>query len=231
MSNPVQSARRRILAAALPNVAFDGWTDALLRHAVQDAGLEPTMAARAFPGGVVDLAAFFVADADRRMVAALRKADLPALPVRQRIATAVRIRLEQNDAHREAIRRALGLFALPRHAGLGLKTLYRTVDAIWRAAGDRSTDYNFYTKRALLAGVYSATLVYWLNDNSEGHEETWAFLDRRIADVMRIERVKSRAIAAADRLPDPFGVLRRVRGVGEAAGLKAEAPGAEGKDG
>ena len=91
----------------------------------------------------------------------------------------------------EATRRALALLSLPFHAGRGLKLLYRTVDAMWYAAGDTSTDFNFYTKRATLAGVYSSTLLYWLSDRSPGGEATWAFLDRRIDDVMKIEKLKS----------------------------------------
>jgi ubiquinone biosynthesis protein COQ9 len=112
--------------------------------------------------------------------------------IRDRIKSAVRIRLERHTGEREAARRALALLALPLNAGLGLKLLYKTVDAMWYAAGDTSTDFNFYTKRATLAGVYSATLLYWLNDRSDGSESTWAFLDRRIDDVMKIEELKSR---------------------------------------
>src|SRR4029077_14179482 len=93
---------------------------------------------------------------------------------------------------REAARRALALLALPLNAGLGLKLLYRTVDAMWYAAGDTSADFNFYTKRAILAGVYSSTLLYWLNDRAEGSEATWSFLDRRIDDVMKFEKFKDR---------------------------------------
>jgi ubiquinone biosynthesis protein COQ9 len=107
-------------------------------------------------------------------------------------------------SHREAVRRALGLLALPHNAPVAATTLWRTVDAIWYAAGDTATDFNYYTKRGLLAGVYSATVLYWLEDRSEGLADTWTFLDRRIGDVMRVPQALG---AIRDRLaafPNPF---------------------------
>ena len=111
--------------------------------------------------------------------------------------------------HREALRHVLSFLALPQNAPLGLKCLYRTVDAMWRAAGDTATDYNFYTKRMLLSGVYGSTLLYWLDDESADYEDSWAFLDRRIADVMTIEKTKGRLKGFFDKLPDPGELLRR----------------------
>lgn len=207
--------RAKILAAALPHAAFDGWSESTLDRAVADAGLDPApdpaLGRRAFPRGAVDLLEFFIADADDRMLRELEARDLPSMRMRERITTAIRVRLEQNQAHREAVRRGLTLLALPQNGPLALKTLYRTVDAIWHAAGDRATDFNFYSKRAILAGVYSATLLYWLTDDSEGAAKTWVFLDRRIAEVMRFEKAKARAAGLRDRLPDPFRILRRAR--------------------
>jgi ubiquinone biosynthesis protein COQ9 len=113
------------------------------------------------------------------------------LKIRERIKVAVRARIEQTVGGRESVRRGLAMLALPPNGPLGLKLLYRTVDAIWYAAGDTSTDFNFYTKRAMLAGVYSSTLLYWLNDRSGDSEATWAFLDRRIDNVMRFEKLKA----------------------------------------
>jgi ubiquinone biosynthesis protein COQ9 len=114
----------------------------------------------------------------------------------------VRARLEQLAPHREAVRRALSYLALPQNAALGAKCLYRTVDAIWYAAGDTATDYNFYTKRLLLAGVYSSTVLFWLNDKSEGYAETWAFLDRRIAEVVKLGGALGRTVGGLLDLPD-----------------------------
>ncbi len=144
----------------------------------------------------------FSADIDRRMLAALEARDLKAMKHRQRVATAVRARLELLAPQREAVRRGLSFLAVPRNAALGVRCLYRSVDAIWHAAGDTSTDYNFYTKRLLLAGVYSATLLFWLNDESKGHAATWAFLDRRLAEVIKIGGTLGRAIGGLLDLPD-----------------------------
>jgi len=169
---------------------------------------------RAFPAGPADAIEHFATMADRAMLEALERHDLSGMSVRERVALAVRMRLEGLGGEREAIRRALGFLALPGQAPLGLKLLYRTVDAIWWAVGDRSTDFNFYTKRALLAAVYSATLLYWLDDRSEGAANSWAFLDRCLADVMKIPQIAGRlreaAGAAFDRLPNPFKLFRRV---------------------
>src|SRR3546814_369976 len=139
-----------------------------------------------FPGGPQELIRAFSAAGDRRMLEALEGLDLGAMKVREKIAAGVRCRLEAVAAHREAVRSGLAFFALPQNAAAGLASLYRTVDAIWYAAGDRATDYNFYTKRALLAGVYPSTLLYWLNDRAEGFAAPWAFLDRRIGEVLKV---------------------------------------------
>ena len=202
--------KRLVLARALPHVAFDGWTPPLLARAVAAAGLGDLDRRRLFPRGVADLVDFHLYEADRRMLTALAVHDLERLKVRERIALAVRLRLRAL-ASREVARRTLAYQALPGRGARALRALYRTVDAIWRAAGDRATDFNFYTKRALLAGVYSSTLLYWLNDRSDDAAETWAFLDRRIADVMRIEKLKGRAGRLGRCLPSPWDALGRLR--------------------
>ena len=175
---------------------------------------DPGEARQAFPGGPVAFVTYHAAYADRRMEEALKESDLAAMRVRERIAHAVRLRLEQNAAHREAIRAALPILAQPANGGPALYSLYRTVDTIWFAVGDKSTDFGFYTKRALLAGVYLSTLLYWLNDGSEGAQATWAFLDRRIADVMRIQTTQARF---ARFRPPGMELLRRLRKAARAA--------------
>ncbi len=188
----LDAEKRALLAAALREVPFSGWSDRILVHAAKAAGLDPTLPLRAFPGGVAELVDFFVAEADRAMVAALAARDLAGLRIPERIALAIRLRLEGQAGHKEAVRRAAAFYALPFHAARALKGLYRTVDAMWHAAGDTATDFSFYTKRMTLAGVYSATLAYWLQDRSEGSAATWAFLDRRLRDVGRIPRLRRR---------------------------------------
>lgn len=203
--------RQAALQAALRHVPFDGWTEGVLRAAMSDAGLDPRLARRLFRRGVRDLVDFFAQDADRRMAEELARQPLAQMKVRERITAAVRLRLEQSEAHREAVRRAVIFQASPL-AGLdGARSVWRTADAMWRAAGDRATDFNWYSKRALLAGVYASTLLYWLADDSDEREATWEFLGRRIADVMRIEKVKGRLGGFAPPLPSPFRALACLR--------------------
>jgi ubiquinone biosynthesis protein COQ9 len=200
-----------VLRAALPNVPFDGWTMATLEAAAEQEGLGRAAAHRLFPGGPRDAVAHFRSLADRLMMEDLARLDLAAMKVRERIATGVRLHLERWTPYREAIRAALALSPLPPYVGDSLRGGYNTVDAIWRAAGDRSTDYNFYTKRGLLAGVYAATVLYWLNDRSEGCAETWRFLDRRIQNVMEIPKLQKRIADGLRRLPDPRRLFTRLR--------------------
>ena len=182
----LEKTREKLLLATLPQVTFDGWTQRAIDAGASDAGLDRAAALNAFPGGPAEMLEFFGSWADAQMLAELEKQKLAEMRVRDRVATAVRTRLGIIEPHREAVRRGLSLLALPPYAPVALKMLYRTVDAIWYAAGDSSTDYNFYTKRMLLAGVYSSTLLYWLNDGSEDYAESWAFLERRISEVLKI---------------------------------------------
>lgn len=208
----IRAERDALIDAALIHVPFDGWTKTALKRAAQDIGLAAGDADRLFPGSATDMIAWHSGLADRRMMAALSEQDLDSLRIRDRIATAVMTRLEQNAADREAVRRGLAILSRPRNAPLALQLLYRTVDDMWFAAGDRSTDWNFYSKRGLLAGVYSSTLMVWLNDQTDGFEETRAFLDRRIENVMQIPKIKSRITSLAERLPRNLGAFRAYRG-------------------
>lgn len=189
--DPDRELRDRVADAVASEAVFEGWSRAALSAASRRLELPVGEADRLFPGGPVQVLTHVSERADVRTVEDMEKEGVADLKVRDRIRSAVRIRLERHAGDREAARRALALLSLPFNAGLALKLLYRTVDAMWYAAGDTSTDFNFYTKRATLAGVYSATLLFWLNDRSPGSEATWAFLDRRIDDVMKIEKLKS----------------------------------------
>jgi ubiquinone biosynthesis protein COQ9 len=194
----------RILLAALPHVLFDGWSDKALAQGARDLGLDRRQARIAFPGGVREAVLAFSAEGDRRMLAALAERDLSQMRFRDRIAFAVRARFEALAPYREAVRRSLSFLALPPHAPLAMRATYRTVDAVWRAVGDRSTDFNFYTKRALLAAVYGATALYWLSDDSEGSAKTWEFLDRRLDDVMAIPKARGKLRELLSSLPFPL---------------------------
>jgi len=193
MTNTAETAARdAMLEAALPNIPFDGWNKT------------------GFPRGATDAIAHFSDWADQHMVTALQAHDLPAMKVRERITLSVRTRLELLENHREAVRSSLSILAMPVNSPLAARLLARTADAMWHAARDTSTDFNYYTKRALLMAVQAATVVYWLNDESEGRAETWAFLDRRIANVLKV----GKGIGAVKNLKPPsflFAPFRALR--------------------
>jgi ubiquinone biosynthesis protein COQ9 len=132
--------------------------------------------------------------------------------LRDRVAAAVRARIEVLAPYKEAARRAAAFLSQPQNATLAAKLLMTTVDAIWRAAGDRSSDFSYYTKRAMLAGVYGTTLAYWFSDSSDGHSSTWTFLGHRIDNVMQIEKWRGQAREALSKLPDPLEFFKGLRG-------------------
>jgi len=202
MSETIDETRAALLQASLTHVPFDGWGRRAMLAGAEDLGLEHAALDNAFPGGAGELIESFFAEVDLRMLEALEAKDLSEMRLRDRVAFAVRLRLDLLVAHREAVRRGLSFLALPQNAALSLKLLYRAVDAIWHGVGDRSTDYSFYSKRLLLAGVYSSTLLVWLNDRSEGHAETWAFLERRIDDVIKVGPVIGRTMDGLLGFPD-----------------------------
>lgn len=183
--------KAKLLQAAKPHVVFDGWTEATFQAAIKDTGIDPAMAREACPRGPVDLALAFHAAGDAEMLERMKAADLEAMRYRDRVIFAVRTRLELVE-DKELVRRGMTLFALPQNAGLGAQAMWQTVDAIWRALGDTSQDVNWYTKRMTLSAVYASTVLYWLGDCSDGNADTWAFLDRRIEDVMQFEKFKAR---------------------------------------
>ena len=207
--------RQRLLTAILNHVPFDGWSETALQAAGQETGIPTERMLNAFPGGAKDVLILWHEVADQEMIAAMASPEIAHLRTRERVAAAIRIRLEANMAHREAVRAGCTVLLLPQNAAIATRLLYNTVNAIWYAIGDKSTDYNFYTKRALLAGVYSATVMYWLNDKSPDCAATWNFLERRIADVMRVPQLVSQATSRlrelADRLPTPTNLFRHGR--------------------
>jgi len=183
--------REAVLAASLPHAAFDGFTDQLLQKAGAEAGVAKADLARLFENGPLSLIEFYSGWADAEMEK--RLGDLKAMKIRERIALAVKTRLAILKPHKEAARRAAAMLSLPMHAALGAKLMYRTVDAMWRAAGDTSTDFNFYTKRGILAGVYGSTAMRWFNDTSADEKATEEFLTARIENVMQFEKLKAKA--------------------------------------
>jgi ubiquinone biosynthesis protein COQ9 len=212
MKSPLaESQRAALIEAMLPDVPFDGWSRAALRAAARRIGMPVGEALALFSGGPAEYVACFSRWADSHMLDRLESLPLDPLRLPQRVALAVNIRLEIVEPWREAVRRALTVLAMPQHAPLSARLLYETVDGIWYAAGDKATDFSFYTKRATLAAIYTATLLYWLEDRSPGFVDSRAFLDRRIADVGRISAARRRLETALERLPNPFRLLRPLR--------------------
>ncbi|MEO1317601.1 MAG: COQ9 family protein [Pseudomonadota bacterium] len=193
--DPLAETREQLIDAALPNVVFDGWGKEALDAALEETGIDAQMGALAFPRGGVDMALAFHELMDRRLLAKLEETDLHAMRIRERVTFCVRARLELVAEHKDAVRRGATLLALPPYAADSARALWSTSDIIWTACGDRSDDYNWYTKRAILSSVYSATVLYWLGDESEGSVDTWAFLDRRIENVMQFEKLKAQVQA------------------------------------
>lgn len=200
-----------LVEALLPNVPFDGWTPKSAEQGCRDLGVPPERARLVFPGGAADMVGAYIEKADADMTAALEAAGIGTMKIRERIRLAVWTRLQQATPHREAVRRALGILGMPQNLVLSARTLWRTADAMWRAAGDTATDYNHYTKRITLGAVYASTLLVWLDDESEEQADTAAFLDRRIEGVMKFEKTKARALGQGDNLPSLTRFLGRLR--------------------
>jgi ubiquinone biosynthesis protein COQ9 len=216
----VAATRAKVIAAALPHVAFDGWTDRTLAHAVEDAGVEPGLSRLAFPRGGVDLALAWHHAKDAELARRLSDEDLLGLRFRDRVAHAIMLRLDLVADDREAVRRGAALFALPHHAPDGARAIWHTADTIWNALGDDSRDLNWYTKRTTLSAVYSSALLYWLGDHTPNCAATREFVQRRIDNVMQFEDVKARIARnplAAAMMKGPQRLLDRIRAPGDTA--------------
>jgi ubiquinone biosynthesis protein COQ9 len=190
MTETAQNPKEQLLEAALLHVPFDGWSEATFQAAIADTGIDSTVARAVCPRGSVDLAVAFHKRGDAMMIDRMKSENLSEMKFRDKIAAMVRFRLEV-VTDKEVVRRGTTLFALPQYAPDGAKLVWGTCDAIWETLGDSSEDVNWYTKRATLGAVYSSTVLYWLGDTSEGHKATWEFLDRRIDNVMQIEKLKA----------------------------------------
>ena len=199
--NAAQTTQYQLIEAVLNHIPFDGWSEASLKMAAADCGVSEAELTTLFPAGIADAIAAYGAWADEKMKAAFLdryEAELSVMPVHIKIRTLILIRLEQAAPHKEVVRRTMAVLARPQHAKLAAKLLYETVDVMWRTAGDTATDYNFYTKRATLSAVYSATLLAFLADNSADMAKTESFLDRRLADIARIPKLAKPAKGMAN---------------------------------
>jgi ubiquinone biosynthesis protein COQ9 len=199
-ASPLEQLRRRVALAVGENAVFDGWTRAAVDSAAGQLGIDPVQARLAMPKNQAGMIDTYIQEVDRALEAYFTPERLGGMKIREKIRGLVWRRLEVMGPAREAVRRALAILAMPQNLPLALSISWRTADVMWRIAGDRSTDFNHYTKRMTLGAVYGSTLLVWLDDSSEGWSETAAFLDRRIDDVMRFEKFKADWRGSSDHL-------------------------------
>jgi ubiquinone biosynthesis protein COQ9 len=208
---PLEQLRRRLALAVAENAVFDGWTQAAVDSAAAQLGVDPVQARLAMPKSQAGMINIYIQEVDRALEAYFTPERLRDMKIRDKIRSLVWRRLEIMGPAREAVRRALAILAMPQHLPLALRISWRTADRMWRIAGDTSTDFNHYTKRMTLGAVYGSTLLVWLDDESDGWIETAAFLDRRIDDVMRIEKLKADWRGSSERRLSPSRFFGRLR--------------------
>ncbi|WP_299348370.1 COQ9 family protein [uncultured Shimia sp.] len=204
--------KEKLLDAALSYVVFDGWSETTFKAAIAESGVSDVLAQAVCPRGAVDLAVAYHKRGDAAMLARFETEDVSELRYSEKVAALVRFRLEAVE-DKETVRRGSALFALPQYAGTGAELIWGTCDAIWTALGDTSEDFNWYTKRATLSGVYGSTVLYWLGDVSEDSQATWEFLDRRIENVMQFEKAKAqfKASPMGKLMQGPLSALERIK--------------------
>lgn len=210
-ADPSLSARRALLSAALSHAPFDGWTQTTLKQACKDANLPKGAEELYFPGGPLEMIEFWNAENDNYMRAQLEKLDLSTMRIRDKVTQAVLARFEAIGSHEQAARRALARTALPDGLSLSPKILWAAADSIWRAIGDTSTDFNYYTKRTTLSAVISTSLGAWLSDEGPKKEKAKAFLDARIENIMQFEKAKFQMKKRIAAMPDPIELLGKLR--------------------
>ena len=209
--SPLEQLRRRLALAVGENAVFDGWSRKAIDSAAGQLGIDPVQARLAMPksqSGKIDL---YIQEVDRSLEAWFTPKRLQDKKIREKIRALVWKRLEIMGPAREAVRRGLAILAMPQNIPLALRMSWRTADLMWRIAGDTSTDFNHYTKRMTLGAVYASTLLAWLDDQSEGWKDTAGFLDRRIDDVMRFEKLKAEWRGTSDRRISPSRFFGRLR--------------------
>lgn len=210
--NTSLEALRLSLAPAIAEAAaFDGWKGEAVTAAAEMEGVDPALAAFAFEGGAMQMISAWIARIDADMADALPASQIGNLPIRERIRRLVQFRLDALIGKEEALRRALAIMAMPQNVPAAARLGWSSADAMWRLAGDTATDYNHYTKRMTLGSIYAATLAYFAQDTSDGHEDTRAFLDRRIENVMQFEKAKAKLLKPRDENFSLMRMLGRLR--------------------
>ena len=211
--NSIEKLQAKLVLASLRHVVFDGWNRVSLQRAAADLSWPGAEVDRLFPRGGLDAAIIFSKLADEEMLACTSREFSSEMRIRDRVKRTVQCRLEFLEPHREAIRRLTSFMLVPGNGRHSFSLLYSTVDAIWFAVGDKSADFSFYTKRALLAGVVASTNIFWLEDQSEGRQHTWEFLDRRINDVLGIQKIRTKSEQIREMMPNPLSCFSRLRSV------------------
>jgi ubiquinone biosynthesis protein COQ9 len=209
--SPLEQLRRKLALAVGENAVFDGWSRAAVDSAAQQLGIDTVQARLAMPKSQAGMIDTYIQEVDRALEAHFTPELLAGMKIREKIRSLVWQRLEIQGPAREAIRRALAILAMPQNVPLALRISWRTADLMWRIAGDIRTDFNHYTKRMTHGAVYGSTLLVWLDDQSEGWTDTAAFLDRRIDDVMKIEKLKADWRKSSDLRLSPSRFFGRLR--------------------
>lgn len=207
----LEDLRLRLAPLVADAAVFDGWSAQAVRAAAEQSDIDSEVAVYAFRGGAMEMVAAWIGSIDRAMVQALSSDELAAYPVRERIRRLVQFRLDALAGREEALSRALTVMAMPQNVPEALRLGWQSADVMWRLAGDRATDYNHYTKRAILGGVYAATLAIFADDDSLGKTQTKAFLDRRIEGIIKFEKAKARFVRPADERFSMARFLGRLR--------------------
>lgn len=210
-SDGLDPFRLKLAPAIADAAAFDGWTELAVRTAAEQLGEDPDAAAYAFAGGAVTMIDAWIASVDAAMAEALPAERLAKLKIRERIRALVLFRIDAVTPHKEALRRAQAILAMPRNAPQAIRLGWRSADVMWRLAGDTATDYNHYTKRLTLGSIYAATMAVFVGDTSDGHADTKAFLDRRIDGIMTFEKAKARVLGKDLERFSPARFLGRLR--------------------
>ncbi|WP_265569529.1 COQ9 family protein [Sphingomicrobium nitratireducens] len=208
---PLEQLRADMALKVAENAVFDGWTAKAVEATAAQMEVDPAKAKLAFPKEPAAMVAAWIEAVDAEMARRLPPEKLAAMKIRDRIRALIWTRLEIAGEAREAVRQGLSILSMPKNIPLGLSTAWHSADVMWRLAGDRATDFNHYSKRTILSGVYGATLLAWLDDESEGWSETAAFLDRRLADVMKFEKFKAEWRGRAEQRPSLVRFLGRLR--------------------
>ncbi len=211
-TDPTLDEIRAFLAPYIAEEAvFDGWGKNALENVAAAHDIDPDVARLAFPGGAIGMIDAWIGDVDARMREEYPIEKLADMKIRERIRVLVQFRLDAVTGIKEALRSATAIMANPRHVVRTAKTSWRSADLMWRLAGDTATDYNHYTKRTILSGVYGSTLMAFLGDDSPDHAETKAFLGRRLDNVMQFEKVKYQFLKNSENRPSLSRFLGRLR--------------------